>query len=210
MNDSRNVQRPQPSRSGTRRLAGRLVLASTFIVSAPAWNHGGGAGLAAQQVTITPDLQVEPLADGVWLHTTWKVLDGGPRIQSNGLIVRDGNELVLIDTAWGVEETRALLAWIDEEIGLPIRTALATHFHDDRLGGGAVLAERGLSMMAHPMTVTLAAAEGNTPAPTAIAGLASGRKVSFGGVEVFYPGGGHTWTTSSRGSERVASCSADA
>ena len=35
---------------------------------------------------------------------------------SNGLIVRDGDELLLIDTAWGAKNTAALLAEIEKQI----------------------------------------------------------------------------------------------
>lgn len=145
--------------------------------------------VAAQQIEITPDLEVEQIAEGVWIHTTWKPYQG-TRIQSNGMIVVDDGEIVLIDTAWGVEETRALLAWMDEAIGLPIRTAVATHFHDDRLEGGGVLAERGVRMVAHPMTVSLATAFATKPEP--LAALETGRSYSLGGVELYYPGPGHT------------------
>ena len=39
---------------------------------------------------------------------------------SNGLIVRDGDELLLIDTAWGAKNTAALLAEVEKQIGLPV------------------------------------------------------------------------------------------
>ena len=35
---------------------------------------------------------------------------------SNGLIVRDGDELLLIDTAWGAKNTAALLAEIESKL----------------------------------------------------------------------------------------------
>ena len=56
------------------------------------------------------------------------------RSTSNGLIVRDGDELLLIDTAWGAKNTAALLAEIEKQIGLPVTRAVSTHFRDDRVG----------------------------------------------------------------------------
>ena len=38
---------------------------------------------------------------------------------SNGLIVRDGDELLLIDTAWGAKNTAALIAEIEKQIDFP-------------------------------------------------------------------------------------------
>lgn len=171
----------------TPKLLRRLLLPLPVLCAGLAVS-GFGNGLTAQRVSITDDLEVDRIAEGIWVHTTWKPYQGD-RIQSNGMIVIDGGEVVLIDTAWGVEETRALLAWMDEAIGLPIRTAVATHFHDDRLEGGGVLAERGVRLMAHPLTVELA--NGSSP-PEPLETLANGRFTSLGGVELYYPGPGHT------------------
>ena len=44
---------------------------------------------------------------------------------SNGLIVRDGDELLLIDTAWGAKNTAALLAEIESK--LDFRNACSLH-----------------------------------------------------------------------------------
>jgi metallo-beta-lactamase class B VIM len=87
-----------------------------------------GAAEAAPETLvhpITPDLSVTVLADGVWMHTSWRTLAGGTRFPSNGLIVRDGDELILIDTAWGEEPTEALLAWIDTTLALPVPDPIA-------------------------------------------------------------------------------------
>ena len=79
---------------------------------------------------------------------------------SNGLIVRDGDELLLIDTAWGAKNTAALLAEIEKQIGLPVTRAVSTHFHDDRVGGVDVLRAAGVATYASPSTRRLAEAEG--------------------------------------------------
>mgnify|MGYP002264010683 CR=1 FL=1 len=82
----------------------------------------------------SPGLHVEQLEPGVWMHTSYNTFDG-VLYPSNGLIVREGGHLVLLDSAWGAEATEELLAWIENEIGLPVNRALSTHFHDDRTGG---------------------------------------------------------------------------
>lgn len=77
-----------------------------------------------------PGLHVEQLEPGVWMHTSYNTFDG-VLYPSNGLIVREGDHLVLLDSAWGAEATEELLVWIDEEIGLPVDRALSTHFHSE-------------------------------------------------------------------------------
>ena len=138
-----------------------------------------------------PGLKMEQLQPGVWMHTSYNTFDGVV-YPSNGLIVREGDHLVLLDSAWGAEATEELLVWIDEEIGLPVDRALSTHFHSDRTGGVAVLEAAGIPVWSHPMTQRLSAEEGNPVPPNALSGIdAPGSATGFGTVEVFYPGGGH-------------------
>ncbi|ASK33310.1 VIM family subclass B1 metallo-beta-lactamase [Alcanivorax sp. N3-2A] len=138
-----------------------------------------------------PGLRVEPLAPGVWMHTSYNTFDG-VLYPSNGLIVREGDHLVLLDSAWGAPATGELLAWIDEHIGLPVQRALSTHFHDDRTGGADVLKAAGVTVWAHPMTRRLSAREGNPVPEKALPGLETvGSAVGWGSLEILYPGGGH-------------------
>lgn len=142
-------------------------------------------------VQVTPDLEVLPLAEGVWVHRSWRVLEGGARVPSNGLIVREGDGLVLVDTAWGDTLTGALLAWADTSMAWPVRLAIGTHFHDDRVGGCATLARRGIPLFVSPDThrrLSLADAAHATP----IARLhRPGDAARVGGLEVFAMGPAH-------------------
>ena len=141
---------------------------------------------------VTPDVRVSELTEGVWMHTTWSTLDNGSRFLSNGLIARDQDgTLTLIDTAWGVEPTRALLDWMERQLGgLPAR-AIVTHFHDDSMGGTPVLAERGVEIVGSAVTLEVGR-ESGIPLPRPIPGLARGEGVTVGSVEVFDPGPGHS------------------
>lgn len=138
-----------------------------------------------------PGLQVEQIQPGVWVHTSYNRFDG-VLYPSNGLIVREGDHLILLDPAWGADATEALLVWIDGEIGLPVARALSTHFHADRTAGVDVLQEAGIEVWAHPMTRALSAEQG-TPVPEhALASLDQpADAVRFGSMEVLYPGAGH-------------------
>ncbi|HYH47751.1 MAG TPA: subclass B1 metallo-beta-lactamase [Thermoanaerobaculia bacterium] len=141
---------------------------------------------------VSADLQVREIRPGVFLHTSWRLLADGTRFPSNGLVVREGDGLLLIDTAWGEPATEQLLGWIDATLRLPVEHAVATHFHDDRLGGAPVLARRGVRMVAHPLTRELAEKQGLTVLPDVLDGLRQpGSTVTVGSAEVFYPGPGH-------------------
>lgn len=119
------------------------------------------------------DVVVTELAPGVWRHTSWSVLDGR-RVPANGLVVRDGDEIVLIDTAWGEEPTTSLLDWVERELGRPASRAVATHSHEDRVGAPRTLAARRGVTTTQPIT-----------------GFASADAVTVGRLELFFTGPGH-------------------
>lgn len=132
------------------------------------------------------------LGEGVWTHVATQQFDGVV-YPSNGLIVREGDELLLIDTAWGEQSTAALLVEIENRIGLPVTRAVSTHFHDDRVSGVDVLKEAGVATYASPATRELALLENNDVPAHSLEGLVNvGDAVSFGSVEIFYPGEAHS------------------
>ncbi|MFW6078377.1 MAG: hypothetical protein ACODAE_02070, partial [Gemmatimonadota bacterium] len=100
---------------------------------APAAGSAAGGAADARRMTIgepvavESDLEVTRLAPGVWLHTSWYTYPGGARVPSNGLLVRAGAGLLLIDTAWGEHPTERLLEWIDESVDVPVTRAVITH-----------------------------------------------------------------------------------
>jgi glyoxylase-like metal-dependent hydrolase (beta-lactamase superfamily II) len=150
------------------------------------------AAACARAADVTPDLQVRELRPGVWIHTSWQALDTGQRFPSNGLIVREGDHLLLVDTAWGEPATEKLLQWIESTLRLPVRAVIATHFHADRLGGAPALQRRGIPFYGHPLTPGLAATV-KLPAPRTLGGLARAGGVDHvESLEVFYPGPAHT------------------
>ncbi len=138
-------------------------------------------------------VQITNLADGVWMHTSHYDLPGAGKVPSNGLVVKDGEELILVDTAWGEIETKALVEDIETQTGLPVTKVIITHFHYDRLAGVDWLEDRGATTFAHPKTAGLTAALG-TPVPnTSVAALEKlGARTSMGPVEIAYPGPAHT------------------
>lgn len=144
-------------------------------------------------VTLTsPDLQVYPLKANVWVHRSWSTIDGS-RYPANGLIILDGEQLVLIDTAWGNALTEQLLAWMETRFGATPDLAILTHAHEDRIGGLPALAKRHIPAYVHPMTRALA--EQQYPAeqlPLPLTELNEHASVSQGSLNVFYPGPAHS------------------
>ena len=130
------------------------------------------------------------VSPNVWVHTTTHVLDSGDYYPANGAIVVENDASLLIDTGWNDADASAILsAW--ERLGQPpITRALVTHFHRDRLGGIGLLTKRGIPAYGNPLTIGLALDAG-LPVPRPLHQVEK-FKQRLDGVEVFYPGSGHT------------------
>ena len=82
-------------------------------------------------------LDVQPIAPGFWVHTTYGKFKGSS-VPSNGLIVEQGGHVWIVDTGWGKKSTRKLLRWVQKKLQKPIDLVIITHSHDDRAGGISV------------------------------------------------------------------------
>ena len=161
-----------------RKFAAVLVYCLLGLVSKPAYSES--------------QIELRPLVEGVWIHTSYYTYPGGSEYPSNGLVVRDGRGLILIDTAWGEIQTVELLKIIKAKINLPITMAMVTHSHGDRASGIDVLKANNIKVFAHPLTRQLTVEHG-LPVPDEIFSQLTkrGSTVSFGNTEVFFPGIAH-------------------
>ena len=132
------------------------------------------------------------LADNVWVHTTNYTLPGQSPIPSNGLVVVDGDDVILVDGAWGELATISLLEKVKAETGKPVTKMIVTHHHADRTAGVDAAEWQGIEVFTHPDTPSLAAKAG-FPAPnTSVAALKNPKsRIKVGNLEVAYPGPGH-------------------
>jgi len=174
------------------------ALAALLLVAAP-------APAVMKSAPLQSTVKLRLLRPGVWIHTSRYVFPDGSVIPANGLVVKEGGGLVLIDTAWGEMLTADLLDEIHREIKLPVRRAIVTHSHADRIAGADLLRQRGIPVFAHPLTCRRAAAVAIAMPSDSLAGLRKPGDAEFvGSVEVFYPGPAHSpdnivvWVPSAR------------
>jgi metallo-beta-lactamase class B len=153
--------------------------------------NGASEPGATGEASLYGPVEFGELADGVWLHTSYKSLPGVGPFPSNGLIVRAGDGLLLVDTAWNDEQTEEIIEWARNTLGMPITYAVVTHAHDDKMGGVGALNRRGIRTLALHLTNEAARTRGLVPTNETLT-LQKGKATRIGGVEVFYPGGGHT------------------
>lgn len=144
----------------------------------------------AKADTLGDDIVIRHLAGRIWLHVT--LSPDANRIPSNGLLVDEGDGVLLIDTAWDDEQTGRLAEWSLRRLGKPIRRSISTHFHDDRLGGIDTLRALGVDARALDLTVSMARAKGKPTLPAIYMAAAQRARRDRAGFEVFHPGPGHS------------------
>lgn len=133
------------------------------------------------------------IADGVWVHTTNYNLPGQSPVPVNGLVVSDGDDIILVDGAWGELATLSLLEKINDETGKAVTKMIVTHHHMDRTAGVDVAEWQGIQVYTHPDTPRLAAESGFPVPNTSVAALKTpGSRTKVGNVELAYPGQGYT------------------
>lgn len=161
------------------------------VLSPTSWGNPAFSNYPTSEKIPPGTVQLYQISDDVWAHVTTQRF-GNSVFPSNGLIVRDGEGLLLIDTAWGQKGTERLLSAIENSIGVPVTRAISTHFHNDRVGGTEYLMSLGIATYATPLTQDLAKAKGNEVPKHDIEGLSEiGSLVSFGPVQIYFPGAAH-------------------
>ena len=138
-------------------------------------------------------ISLQKIAEGVWVHTSNYTVPGRPPIPSNGLIVADGDELIVVDTAWGEKATESLLEKVKTEIGKPVTKLIITHHNLDKLAGVDVMEFAGVEVFTHPLTPIKSVQAGHPVPNTSVAALKEARsRTKVGSVEIAYPGVAHS------------------
>jgi len=168
-----------------------LLFLPLLLTPSPSPAQGPPTSPAPERMVLTEDLHLEPLADVLWLHTSYQTLESFGRSGANGLLLVSDGEGALIDTPWTEEQTARLLDWAAEHLNAEVTVVISTHSHPDCLGGLAEAHRRGARSYALSRTVELARKAGVEVPRNAVAGFAEIR-VGSRRLELHFVGPGHT------------------
>nr|AIA14389.1 BCII_beta_lactamase [uncultured bacterium] len=147
----------------------------------------------ASALAQSPTIQVSKLEENFYVHTSYNTYQG-QLVPSNGMIVNTPKGVILIDTAWGDEQTQQLLAWIKKELRRKVILVIVTHAHSDRMGGIRTITKEKIRIVSTPFIRERAGQINENygeyrPEPA----LSSDTTLTFGSLKtrVFYPGKGH-------------------
>lgn len=152
-----------------------------------AFGQGCAHHLPSPNATPRDDVTLTPIADGVFVQTSWKTLPGMGPVASNGVLACDGGDGLLVDTAWDDAQTARLLDLATER-ACTVRALVVTHSHEDRMGGLAEVLRRGIVTYALADTVARARVNGWRPHLVVSPQAVRAGQVS---AEVFFPGAAH-------------------
>ena len=140
---------------------------------------------------VTDQLEIRPIAEGVYLHTCFLDTDDFGRVPCNGMVVVSGDEAVVFDTPTTDSLSAALIQWIEDRLHRRVTGVIATHFHDDCVGGLGEFHRRGIPSYANRLTQQFAQAN---QAPIPEHGFDDRLELAVGGKPVIadFVGEGHT------------------
>lgn len=91
-------------------------------------------GSIAAAAESSPDLKVEKLGEGVYVHTSFEEVKGWGVVAKHGLVVLENTDAYLIDTPFTAKDTEKLVNWFVAR-GYKIKGSISSHFHSDSTGG---------------------------------------------------------------------------
>ncbi len=181
--------------------SGLLLIAAVALISCAAI-PSNRLNIADEKTLPKPALEI--IADGVWIHKSYKNIEPWGPILSQGLVVKTDAGVFLVDTAWNDDHTEKLLALIKAETGELPGAAIVTHAHQDKMGGMQALHDAGMQTWAYEPTNKDAVGRNLVPAQgwflNTFAGgssdfkiddVARGEHIKTGLIK-FIPGPGHT------------------
>ncbi|SEJ02314.1 metallo-beta-lactamase class B [Dyadobacter sp. SG02] len=81
------------------------------------------------------DLEVQKISDHAYSHLTYLQTESFGKVPCNGLIVFDGGEAVIFDTPVDDATSEKVIRWVEDSLKCKVKAVIATHFHEDCVGG---------------------------------------------------------------------------
>jgi len=137
------------------------------------------------------EIEIKQISEHVYQHISFLETESFGKVSCNGMIVIDGNEAIVFDTPAEDQAAAELISWVKNSLHCKIKAVVATHFHDDCLGGLSTFHGHGIHSFANERTIALAK-EKSLPVPQS--GFIEKKTLKIGTQHVLldYCGEGHT------------------
>lgn len=136
-------------------------------------------------------LIITQIAPNTFIHTSYLQTNSFGKVDCNGMLVRDGNEVVVYDTPVDDSTAETLIRFVQDSLGCRINAVIATHFHVDCLGGLQAFHQHQIPSYAYQKTIELAQSK-KFPIPQH--GITNDTSIAVGNTHtrLAFMGQGHT------------------
>ena len=104
----------------------------------------------------TDILQIVQVSPNAFVHISYLQTESFGKVGCNGMILRDGGEVIVMDTPANEADSKELLSYIEKELKCKTVGVVVTHFHEDCLGGLKEFHARQIPSYANMTTIDLA------------------------------------------------------
>lgn len=108
----------------------------------------------------TDKLVIQKLSQHCYVHTSYLNTDDFGRVPCNGMLVVKGNEAVVFDTPADNVSSEELIRFVSDVLKSRMAAIVATHFHEDCIGGMEAFKENRIPSYASVKTIALLEEEG--------------------------------------------------
>lgn len=145
---------------------------------------------AQDTIMINEDLQLISLTEDLYIHISWLENEQYGRFSSNGMLLIEAGEGLLVDTPMKPQLTEDLVAFLQDSMQVKVKIVIPGHFHDDCINGIPYLHQMGVRSIAGKKTQSICREEKLVVPQVA---FRNRKRIRFGGssVELRYFGGGH-------------------
>ncbi|WP_353719340.1 subclass B1 metallo-beta-lactamase [Dyadobacter sp. 676] len=103
----------------------------------------------------TDDIVIQKISDHAYTHLTYLQTESFGKVPCNGLIVFDAGEAVIFDTPVDDATSEKVIRWVEDSLKCKVKAVIATHFHEDCVGGLKAFHEHGIPSYATNKTIAL-------------------------------------------------------
>lgn len=99
-------------------------------------------------------LKIIPINDKVLIHESYLNTESWGKVGCNGMVFISGTEAIVFDTPTDDQGSQELIDWLKNK-NVTIKAVVATHFHEDCLGGINAFHKEGIISYANKKTLEL-------------------------------------------------------
>lgn len=142
-------------------------------------------------IEVTPNIQLLPIGEQVYIHITYTNSENFGRYSSNGLLVVSNGDCLMIDTPESESDTQLLYNFIRDSLHATVSQFIGGHYHSDCIGGMPILKQHKVHTLLNKRTQSLCKAQNLALASETFDTLYQS-KIGDISYECTYLGGGHT------------------